>query len=46
MPVIPLNGALVVAEGVKAKRQPREDYLTRCKELDQKVARANIASEA
>jgi flavorubredoxin len=30
----------VVAEGVKAKWQPREEDLTRCRDLGQKVARA------
>ena len=36
----------VVAEGVKAKWQPREDDLAKCRELGQKVAQAIIAAEA
>ena len=34
------------AEGVKAKWQPREDDLARCRELGQKVAQAITVTEA
>ena len=36
----------VVAEGVKAKWQPREDDLNRCRELGRKIAQTIISSEA
>jgi flavorubredoxin len=35
----------VVAEGVRAKWQPKPDDLTRCKDLGFKVAQAIVASQ-